>query len=35
MNPEFVTPLTVFGIYAVALATTAAICYKYRDEIFG
>lgn len=34
MNPEIVTPITVFGIYAVALAVTAAVCYRYRAEIF-
>lgn len=34
MSPEIVTPITVFGLYAVALAVTAAVCYKYRAEIF-
>lgn len=32
---EVITPITVFGIYAVALAATAAVCYKYREEIFA
>lgn len=34
MNPEIVTPITVFGLYAIALAATAAVCYKFRAEIF-
>jgi hypothetical protein len=31
---ETIVPLTVFGVYAVALALTAAVCYRYRHEIF-
>jgi hypothetical protein len=34
MDVEVITPVTMFGIYAIALLATAAICYKYRAEIF-
>jgi hypothetical protein len=33
MDPQIIVPLTVFGLYAVVLAATVAICYKYRHEI--
>lgn len=34
MNAEIIVPVTVFSMYAVALLATAAVCYKYRAEIF-
>lgn len=30
---EAIVPLTVFGMYAVALAATMYVCYRYRHEI--
>lgn len=35
MNAEIIVPVTVFAMYAVALVATAAVCYKFRDEIFA
>lgn len=35
MDPDVIAPLALFGVYALALGATAAVCYRLRHEILS